>query len=140
MPQQSLLPDSSITALKKLCSHPKVIERDPNGERIRVLAEGPNDEPPLNTSLILASKRIYRKDHLNHFERYTGGWNINNWHYYAGHFVTTLEKNLKGFHYAKMAKVVGVCEALKCLKSLGVEEALIESDALLVIEGTRSVD
>nr|GMD04478.1 protein CHROMATIN REMODELING 25 [Ipomoea batatas] len=25
MPQQSLLPDSSITALKKLCSHPKLI-------------------------------------------------------------------------------------------------------------------
>nr|GLL37842.1 uncharacterized protein LOC109169584 [Ipomoea trifida] len=55
-------------------------------ERIRVLAEGPNGEPPLNSSLILASKRTYRKDPLNHFERYTGGWNISNRHYWAGKF------------------------------------------------------
>lgn len=46
----------------------------------RFLAE---DEPPLNSSLILAAKRTYRKDPLNNFKRYTGGWNISNRHYWA---------------------------------------------------------
>nr|GMD83972.1 Chaperonin like [Ipomoea batatas] len=54
------------------------------GERRRVLDEEPNDvEPPLNSSLILAAKRTYRKDPLNDFKRYTGGWNISNRHYWA---------------------------------------------------------
>ncbi|KAL3360923.1 hypothetical protein AABB24_014047 [Solanum stoloniferum] len=46
----------------------------------RLLTE---DEPPLNSSLILAAKRTYRKDPLNNFNRYTGGWNISNRHYWA---------------------------------------------------------
>ncbi|XP_006345646.1 uncharacterized protein [Solanum tuberosum] len=46
----------------------------------RLLTE---DEPPLNSSLILAAKRTYRKDPLNNFKRYTGGWNISNRHYWA---------------------------------------------------------
>ncbi|XP_015085775.1 uncharacterized protein LOC107029009 isoform X2 [Solanum pennellii] len=46
----------------------------------RVLTE---EEPPLNSSLILAAKRTYRKDPLNNFKRYTGGWNISNRHYWA---------------------------------------------------------
>ncbi|XP_031096709.1 uncharacterized protein LOC116000966 [Ipomoea triloba] len=54
------------------------------GERRRVLDEEPNDvEPPLNSSLILAAKRTYRKDPLDDFKRYTGGWNISNRHYWA---------------------------------------------------------
>ncbi|XP_049415453.1 uncharacterized protein LOC125878279 [Solanum stenotomum] len=46
----------------------------------RLLTE---DELPLNSSLILAAKRTYRKDPLNNFNRYTGGWNISNRHYWA---------------------------------------------------------
>ncbi|XP_060212947.1 uncharacterized protein LOC132640386 isoform X1 [Lycium barbarum] len=47
----------------------------------RFLAEIP--EAPLNSSLILAAKRTYRKDPLNGFKRYTGGWNISERHYWA---------------------------------------------------------
>ncbi|XP_027363083.1 uncharacterized protein LOC113870805 [Abrus precatorius] len=36
-----------------------------------------------NTSLILAQKRTTRKDPLDNFNRYTGGWNISNRHYIA---------------------------------------------------------
>lgn len=41
-------------------------------------------EPPLNSSsLTLAARRTYRKDPLDGFKRYTGGWNITNRHYWA---------------------------------------------------------
>ncbi|XP_022987675.1 uncharacterized protein LOC111485158 [Cucurbita maxima] len=36
-----------------------------------------------NSSLILAKSRTHRKDPLNNFARYTGGWNITNKHYWA---------------------------------------------------------
>lgn len=35
------------------------------------------------SSLVLAPRRTYRKDPLNHSNRYTGGWNISNRHYWA---------------------------------------------------------
>ncbi|CAL5347887.1 unnamed protein product [Camellia sinensis] len=49
----------------------------------RFLAEGPNGEGPLNSSLILAAKRTHRRDHLNGFKKYSGGWNIREPHYWA---------------------------------------------------------
>ncbi|KAK4349149.1 hypothetical protein RND71_031904 [Anisodus tanguticus] len=51
----------------------------------RILAESPDGEAEarLNSSLILAAKRTYRKDPLNNFNRYTGGWNISERHYWA---------------------------------------------------------
>ncbi|XP_023001562.1 uncharacterized protein LOC111495659 [Cucurbita maxima] len=45
----------------------------------RNLAEATVD----NSSLILAESRTQRKDPLNNFELYTGGWNIRNKHYWA---------------------------------------------------------
>lgn len=45
----------------------------------RSLAEGTVQ----NSSLILAEKRTYRKDPLDGFKKYTGGWNISNDHYWA---------------------------------------------------------
>ncbi|CAO2841106.1 unnamed protein product [Amaranthus hypochondriacus] len=36
-----------------------------------------------NSSLILAAKNTYRRDPINHFNRYTGGWNISDTHYWA---------------------------------------------------------
>ncbi|KAA3470566.1 transmembrane protein [Gossypium australe] len=47
----------------------------------RNLAEG--SEGDNNSSLILAEKRTYRRDPLNDFHKYTGGWNISNEHYWA---------------------------------------------------------
>lgn len=41
------------------------------------------EDAPSNTSLILAQRRTTRKDPLDNFNRYTGGWNISNRHYIA---------------------------------------------------------
>ncbi|KAG4957241.1 hypothetical protein JHK85_043621 [Glycine max] len=41
------------------------------------------EEATSNASLILAQKRTTRKDPLDNFNRYTGGWNISNRHYIA---------------------------------------------------------
>lgn len=50
----------------------------------RLLVEESSDEPALNSSfLILASRRTHRKDPLDGFKRYTGGWNISEKHYWA---------------------------------------------------------
>ncbi|KAH0660629.1 hypothetical protein KY285_029239 [Solanum tuberosum] len=51
----------------------------------RLFAEGPNivEAPVQSSSLILAAERTYRKDPLNGFKRYNGGWNIDDRHYWA---------------------------------------------------------
>ncbi|KAK9947446.1 hypothetical protein M0R45_003071 [Rubus argutus] len=41
------------------------------------------DETVQNSSLILAKERTRRKDPLDDFHKYTGGWNISNDHYWA---------------------------------------------------------
>ncbi|KAK4401291.1 hypothetical protein Sango_1235200 [Sesamum angolense] len=41
------------------------------------------DQVDSTDHLVLAPRRTYRKDPLNHFKRYTGGWNITNPHYWA---------------------------------------------------------
>ncbi|KAK4265297.1 hypothetical protein QN277_026366 [Acacia crassicarpa] len=41
------------------------------------------DAATANSSLVLAEDRTRRKDPLDHFNRYTGGWNISNEHYIA---------------------------------------------------------
>ncbi|CAI9772923.1 unnamed protein product [Fraxinus pennsylvanica] len=51
------------------------------GRTERFLAE--SDEPPVNSTLVLAAKRTYRKDPLNNFDKYRGGWNISERHYWA---------------------------------------------------------
>ncbi|XP_049410215.1 uncharacterized protein LOC125873346 [Solanum stenotomum] len=65
----------------------------------RLFAEGPNivEAPVQSSSLILAAERTYRKDPLNGFKRYNGGWNIDDRHYWASvaytavpFFITTL--------------------------------------------------
>lgn len=43
-----------------------------------------------NSSLILAETRTHRKDPLDGFKRYTGGWNISNGHYWAVSFFLIL--------------------------------------------------
>lgn len=48
----------------------------------RFLAENSSDEQ-VNTTLVLAAKRTLRKDPLDNFDKYRGGWNISNRHYWA---------------------------------------------------------
>lgn len=40
-----------------------------------------------NSSLILAANRTHRKDPLDHFKYYKGGWNISEKHYFSVSFV-----------------------------------------------------
>ncbi|KAJ6406185.1 hypothetical protein OIU84_009834 [Salix udensis] len=50
----------------------------------RSVVEAPISEPVEDSPvLVLAPKRTYRKDPLNDFKRYTGGWNISDRHYWA---------------------------------------------------------
>ncbi|KAL1827016.1 hypothetical protein ACET3Z_005428 [Daucus carota] len=54
------------------------------GVKRNLLEEGENSETPVNSSyLILAAKRTYRRDPLDDFKKYTGGWNISEKHYWA---------------------------------------------------------
>ncbi|XP_060174348.1 uncharacterized protein LOC132605092 [Lycium barbarum] len=46
----------------------------------RILAESPNCQP---SSLILAANRTHRKDPLNDYNKYSGGCNISEPHYWA---------------------------------------------------------
>ncbi|XP_024014306.1 uncharacterized protein LOC18022201 isoform X2 [Eutrema salsugineum] len=55
-----------------------------------IVAEAPLNGPFYNnpqvtedTSVALAAQRTFRKDPLNGFQKYTGGWNISNHHYWA---------------------------------------------------------
>ncbi|XP_068308045.1 uncharacterized protein [Pyrus communis] len=45
--------------------------------------EGPFGAPVERSSIVLAAQRTQRKDPLNGFKRYTGGWNISDHHYWA---------------------------------------------------------
>jgi hypothetical protein len=50
----------------------------------RSTAEGPADTiVAANSSFVLAANRTYRKDPLNGFRKYPGGWNISEVHYWA---------------------------------------------------------
>lgn len=51
----------------------------------RLTVEGSNSTTEVvnNSSFILAAQRTHRKDPLDHFERYTRGWNISDKHYWA---------------------------------------------------------
>ncbi|KAL6911648.1 hypothetical protein ACP4OV_000453 [Aristida adscensionis] len=50
----------------------------------RSIAEAPVDTNiTTNSSFVLAADRTYRKDPLNGFRRYPGGWNISEVHYWA---------------------------------------------------------
>ncbi|KAH9616764.1 hypothetical protein KSS87_006872, partial [Heliosperma pusillum] len=51
------------------------------GNKRRSIAENTGNNN--SSSLILAANNTYRKDPLDHFNRYTGGWNISNDHYWG---------------------------------------------------------
>jgi hypothetical protein len=51
----------------------------------RSVAEAPtvSDVPVENSSFILAEQRTHRRDPLDGYKKYNGGWNISNNHYWA---------------------------------------------------------
>lgn len=49
----------------------------------RLLAEESDGEAPLNSSLVLAARRTHRRDPIDDFKKYSGGWNISEKHYWA---------------------------------------------------------
>ncbi|XP_062221670.1 uncharacterized protein LOC133921003 [Phragmites australis] len=58
-------------------------DRHGSGAR-RSIAEAPVDTNiTTNSSFVLAADRTYRKDPLNGFRKYPGGWNISELHYWA---------------------------------------------------------
>lgn len=54
------------------------------GPIMQPVEEGPNMQPVEEySSVVLAAERTRRKDPLNGFKLYTGGWNISEHHYWA---------------------------------------------------------
>lgn len=51
----------------------------------RSVAETPpvGDVPVENSSFVLAEQRTHRRDPLDGYKKYIGGWNISNEHYWA---------------------------------------------------------
>lgn len=85
------------------------------GAKRVLLAEtdGSNEEATLNsTYLILAAKRTYRKDPLDDFKKYTGGWNISNTHYWASVAFTSAPFFVIA---AAWFIIFGLCLSLICL-------------------------
>ncbi|KAJ8560250.1 hypothetical protein K7X08_004308 [Anisodus acutangulus] len=82
----------------------------------RLFAEGPNiaEAPVLSSSLVLATKRTYRKDPLNGFKRYSGGWNINDHHYWASVAFTAVPFFITALIWFM---IFGLCLLLICLSS-----------------------
>lgn len=72
-----------------------------------IVAEAPLLGPGYNnpqviedtSSVALASQRTFRKDPLNGYEKYTGGWNISNHHYWA----------VRSFHFNLL-----LCSCFEC--------------------------
>ncbi|XP_061351170.1 uncharacterized protein LOC133296239 [Gastrolobium bilobum] len=65
-----------------------------------------------NTSLILAQNRTTRKDPLDNFKRYTGGWNISNKHYIASVVFTAAPFFVVA---AAWFVIFGICLSFICL-------------------------
>ncbi|KAH6790787.1 transmembrane protein [Perilla frutescens var. frutescens] len=69
-------------------------------------------EPTESDDLVLAPRRTYRKDPLDHFQIYTGGWNITSRHYWASVAYTGLPIFVIG---AIWFATFGICLFLICL-------------------------
>ncbi|KAL8496910.1 hypothetical protein ACS0TY_020552 [Phlomoides rotata] len=76
----------------------------------RFLAENSGDEQ-VNTTLVLAAKRTSRKDPLDNFDKYRGGWNISNRHYWASVAYTAAPFFIIG---AIWFLIFGLCLTLIC--------------------------
>ncbi|KAG8636360.1 hypothetical protein MANES_16G125400v8 [Manihot esculenta] len=72
----------------------------------RSFVEAPLSEPVESSTLVLAPRRTYRKDPLDGFKRYTGGWNISSRHYWAAD--TTVQKLKDVSNFLASAKLTAV--------------------------------
>ncbi|XP_028753997.1 uncharacterized protein LOC114713498 [Neltuma alba] len=70
------------------------------------------DETAAKRSLVLAQERTRRKDPLDHFNLYNGGWNISNPHYYASVTFTAVPFFVIA---AAWFVIFGLCLSLICL-------------------------
>ncbi|KAL4029169.1 hypothetical protein IC575_012393 [Cucumis melo] len=75
----------------------------------RSLAE---QDPAVNSSLILAEDRTRRKDPLDDFKPYTGGWNISNQHYWASVALTSIPFTVIAIAWFVL---FGICLFITCL-------------------------
>lgn len=75
----------------------------------RSLAE---QDPAVNSSLILAESRTQRKDPLENFKPYTGGWNISNQHYWASVALTAIPLFVIAIAWFVL---FGICLFITCL-------------------------
>lgn len=57
------------------------------GKKRLLVDEEKNENGSSSSSLVLAQERTTRKDPLNKFKKYRGGWNIKERHYWAVSFV-----------------------------------------------------
>ncbi|KAA8525527.1 hypothetical protein F0562_007382 [Nyssa sinensis] len=114
----------------------------------RVLVEVPGgNETVVKSSLVLAAKRTYRKDPLDGFERYTGGWNISERHYWA-HWMCGLYTGQGKFHNrttktleyvvnqadTTAEKLRNVSEYLAVAKQIGVDQVFLPSNVQTEID------
>lgn len=76
----------------------------------RLLAD--NSSEQANSTFALAEKRTYRKDPLDDFRKYRGGWNISNRHYWASVAYTAVPFFVIG---AIWFVIFGLCLILICL-------------------------
>ncbi|CAL9048459.1 unnamed protein product [Musa banksii] len=76
---------ASVELQKAPVSGRKQLEEDGFGAWRRFVAEVPSagDATVHNSTFVLAAERTYRQDPMNGYQRYTGGWNIRNQHYWA---------------------------------------------------------
>ncbi|KAL2471883.1 hypothetical protein Adt_40019 [Abeliophyllum distichum] len=81
------------------------------GKKEKFLDEDSN-ELELNSTLVLAAERTYRKDPLNDFKKYTGGWNLGDHHYWASVGFTAVPLFCLA---AAWFVVFGLCLLLVCL-------------------------
>uniref|UniRef100_A0A6N2K1T1 Uncharacterized protein n=1 Tax=Salix viminalis TaxID=40686 RepID=A0A6N2K1T1_SALVM len=109
----------------------------------RPVVEAPIGEPVDNSPvLVLAPKRTYRKDPLNDFKRYTGGWNISDRHYWAERFHKSTTETLEyvvNQADATVDKLRAVSDFIASAKLVGVDQVFLPSNVQTDIDqiGTR---
>ncbi|KAK6118367.1 hypothetical protein DH2020_047938 [Rehmannia glutinosa] len=73
-----------ISSLPSTFSSPQTLQTSEKSSTERLFADNSSTEQQVDSNiLVLAPRKTYRKDPLNGFKRYTGGWNISNHHYWA---------------------------------------------------------
>ncbi|KAJ0091718.1 hypothetical protein Patl1_12521 [Pistacia atlantica] len=104
---QPPLPSESITEVRRF------VPEGPSDAPMNEDDDDNNDDYEGSSSIVLAAKRTYRRDPLNGFRRYTGGWNIKEVHYWAS----------VGFTAAPLFAIAaiwflgfGVCLLLICIR------------------------